>query len=67
MAVLRVVTVLALLVAIWYGYRLALVLLLAWHAAQLWSMRQELFYQQEDDAMRRLSDYWKQLIDRRQT
>jgi hypothetical protein len=64
MLAFRVVIVLGLLVAIWYGYRLALVLLLGWYAVQLVNVRQELFYRQEDDAMRRLKNYWDQLTGR---
>jgi hypothetical protein len=66
MLLLRVVAVLVLLVGIWYGYRPAMMVLLGWYAVQLANIRQELFYRQEDDAMRRLRDYWHQLT-RRQT
>jgi hypothetical protein len=64
MLLLRIATTLVLLVAIWYGYRLALMVLLGWYAVQLVNIRQELFYRQEDDAMRRLREYWQQLTRR---
>jgi len=63
--VIRAAVVLALLVAIWYGSRLALIALLGWYAVQFANVRQELFYRQEDAAMGRLREYWHRLTTRK--
>ena len=58
---IRLVMFAALAVAVWLGSRVALLLLLLWHAALLEVFREELFLRQEDQALSRLRDYWREL------
>jgi hypothetical protein len=58
---LRLLASAALLVAIAFDWRPALLVLLAWQTIDLLRLRRELFAQQEADVLRRLSEYWREL------
>ena len=58
---IRAALAVALLVAVYRGWRLALVASLAWIAIVLERHRRELFARQEDAALQRLAAYWKRL------